>query len=358
MEDQSTVLLVGAGHTHLHVITRAAKLRRAGLQVTLIAPATFHYSGLATAVATGTMPSEAATIDVRRLAARFGVHHLEGQAIGCDPGRREVTLEDGRRVRYDVVSFNIGSVAATGNLDVAAGVATVKPFDQLFTFSRWIAATDPRRRVRVSVVGGGPTGLELAGQLAARLGSRAAVTLFERGQQPGGGLPAGARRRAVRVLERRGVVLRTRSDVQGAYPDHLVVDGGRLDHDAIVLAIGLTATPFPTLGDARGIPVRDTLQHVDHDEVYAVGDCADFTPQPLPKLGVYGVRQGPVLERSLLARQAGRPLPTYRPQRRALQILDLGGGTALATRGRWWAENPTMQRLKLRIDHRWLGRYR
>lgn len=358
MGAQTTVLLVGAGHTHLHVISRASKLRRAGLHITVVAPATFHYSGLATAVATGTMPVEAATIDVRRLAARCGVRHLEGRAISCDPERREVSLEDGRRVRYDVVSFNIGSVAATGNLDIAAGVATVKPFDQLFTFSRWLDASSPNGRAEVSVVGGGPTGLELTGQLTARLGSRATVTMFERGPQPGGDLPAGARRRAVRLLERRGAVLRSNSDVRGVYPDHLTVDGGRHDHDAVVLAIGLTATPFPTLGGTRGIPIRDTLQHLDHDEVYAVGDCADFTPQPLPKLGVYGVRQGPVLVRSLLARRSGRPLPTYRPQRRALQILDLGGSTALATRGRWWAESPTLRRLKLRIDRRWLDRYR
>jgi NADH dehydrogenase FAD-containing subunit len=139
------------------------------------------------------------------------------------------------------------------------------------------------------------------------------------------------------------------------------VDGERHEHDTVVIATGLTPTGFASdsgLGDARGIPVRATLQHVDHDDIYAAGDAPYFTPGPLPKLGVHGVRQGPVLEHSLLARQDGRPLPVYEPHRHALQILDLGGGTALATRGRWWAEGPLLRRLKLAIDRRWLARYR
>ncbi len=90
------------------------------------------------------------------------------------------------------------------------------------------------------------------------------------------------------------------------------------------------------LSDENGVPVRATLQHVDRDEAYAVGDCARFLPGPLPRIGVHGVRQGPVLKRILLARLRGECLPVYQPQRRALSILDLGDGVGLAVRGRWW----------------------
>lgn len=354
------LLLVGAGHTHLHLIDRASALRQAGLDVTLVAPRDFHYSGLATGVATGGMPADAATIDVATLATKRGLHHIEDRAIGCDPRRRIVALEGGGDVAYDVVSFNVGSVVASGTLRIGPGVSAVKPFDRLFSFSTWLARTTPDRSYRISIVGGGPTGLELAGQLSVRFRDRAAVTIFDR-EQPGTGLPQGARRRVLRILERRGVELRSGARVQTVERDHLIVDGARHEHDTAVIATGLTPTSFPCdsgLGDARGIPVRATLQHVDHDDVYAAGDGAHFTPEPLPKLGVHGVRQGPVLEQSLLARQAGRTLPVYEPRRHALQILDLGGGTAVATRGRWWAEGPLLRRLKLAIDRRWLARYR
>ena len=359
--ERTRLLLVGAGHAHLHLIDRAETLRRARLDVTLVAPREFHYSGLATAVATGAMPADAATIDVASLAARRGVHHVQGRAAGCDPVRRAVTLEGGGSVDYDVASFNVGSVAATGTLEIAPGVSAVKPFDRLFALSTWLARTRADHRYHLSIVGGGPTGLELAGQIAARFPDRASVTIFERERQLGIGLPEGARRRVLGVLDRRGVQVRPGALVRSIQPDHLLVDGERHEHDTVVVAMGLTPATFASdsgLGDRRGIPVRATLQHVDHDDVYAAGDVARFTPQPLPKLGVHGVRQGPVLEQSLLARQAGHPLPGYQPRRHALQILDLGGGTALATRGRWWAEGPLMRRLKLAIDARWLARYR
>ena len=133
-----------------------------------------------------------------------------------------------------------------------------------------------------------------------------------------------------------------------------------MPHDVALLAAGLTAPPLLAelgLGDARGVPVRETLQHRDRDDMYAAGDCAYFLPDALPRIGVHGVRQGPVLLRSLLARTKGKPLPVYKPQRRALSILDLGDGVGLAVRGRWWWFGAGALRLKRYIDGHWLRGY-
>ncbi|MEX2532799.1 MAG: hypothetical protein WD360_02405, partial [Nitriliruptoraceae bacterium] len=67
------LVLVGAGHAHLHLINRAATLRQAGIDVTLVAPRWFQYSGLATGVAAGLISASLATIDVAKLAARQNV---------------------------------------------------------------------------------------------------------------------------------------------------------------------------------------------------------------------------------------------------------------------------------------------
>ena len=72
---------------------------------------------------------------------------------------------------------------------------------------------------------------------------------------------------------------------------------------------------------------------------------------------MHGVRQGPVLQASLLARVSGDPLPPYAPQTRALSVLDLGEGLGLAARGRrWWLERSALM-LKRWIDRRWLRQY-
>lgn len=103
--------------------------------------------------------------------------------------------------------------------------------------------------------------------------------------------------------------------------------------------------------------MRATLQHAVREEIYAAGDCARFLPGPLSRIGVHGVRQGPVLHQSLLARVRGEPLPVYKPPRRALSILDLGDGIGLAVRGRWWWYGAEALRLKRYIDRRWLNTY-
>lgn len=129
-------------------------------------------------------------------------------------------------------------------------------------------------------------------------------------------------------------------------------------HDVALLATGLVAPPLLGrlgLGDERGAPVRETLQHRDH--VYAVGDCARFLPRPLPRIGVHGVRQAPVLLESLVARRRGGRLPAYEPPRRALSVLDLGDGVGLAVCGPLWWQGRSALWLKRRIDSRWLARY-
>ncbi|MDI6624430.1 MAG: hypothetical protein QME55_06840, partial [Brevundimonas sp.] len=57
-------VLVGAGHAHLDLLHQSARLRRAGVRLTLVAPRMFHYSGLATGVLSGALAPEAAAIDV------------------------------------------------------------------------------------------------------------------------------------------------------------------------------------------------------------------------------------------------------------------------------------------------------
>jgi NADH dehydrogenase FAD-containing subunit len=98
--------------------------------------------------------------------------------------------------------------------------------------------------------------------------------------------------------------------------------------------------PFPLLSDPN---------------VFGGGDCIAFAPRPLPRIGVHAVRQAPVLLHNLAASLDGRPLRAYRPQRRALLVLNLGDATALATWGPFVWYGHAAFRLKDRIDRRWLA---
>ena len=354
------LLLVGAGHAHLFVVKHAGELAAAGYRVQLLSPRFFDYSGVASATAAGVLPQEAGRIDVRALARASGVELHEATLVRLDLDARTAVTSDGAALSYDVLSLNIGSVvAAVPGMLVDPTAVRVKPLGGLAELDERLR--DPARSgADVTIVGGGATGLELAAHLAVRR-DVGRVRVVESGRDVGGGLPPGAGRRLDRLLAQRGVDVRKRCAVTDVGERRvLCADGTEIPHDVALVATGLSAPPLLAelgLGDEHGVPVRDTLQHVDRDEVYAVGDCANFTSQTLPRIGVHGVRQGPVLLRSLLDRRRGRPLPAYQPQRRALSVLDLGEGVGLAVRGRWWWYGASALRLKRFIDRRWLAQY-
>jgi NADH dehydrogenase FAD-containing subunit len=355
----SDLLLVGAGHAHLYLVKRARDLVDAGYRVQLLAPRYFDYSGVASARATGVLPDDAGRIDVAALAAGSGVRWHQGTLVGLDQQARVAVTSDGTRMTYDVLSLNIGSVVSLADVDVHPSVIRVKPLSGLADLDARIRTARPPGAT-VTVVGGGASGMELSAHLSAR-GDVAEVRLLHSGSVLGPGLPKGGRRRVARLLASRGVTVRTGCVVHRiGERETLCVDGTTVPHDVALLAAGLAAPALLAelgLGDERGVPVRETLQHADRDEVYAAGDCAHFLPGALPRIGVHGVRQGPVLLASLLARTRGEPSPVYEPQRRALSILDLGDGVGLAVRGRWWWYGAGALRLKRYIDRRWVRGY-
>ncbi|GAB3252190.1 hypothetical protein GCM10027425_10510 [Alteromonas gracilis] len=349
------LVLVGAGHAHLHLLRRVPRLRAAGLDPVLVAPAHFDYSGRATAVATGRRTPQEGRIDVARL-THGRLEHRTTRVIGLDGLHRTAHLADGTTLEWDVLSLNIGSVAARpAGVPIADGVIGVKPLDDLAGLRERLVGG-----VTVTVVGAGASGLELAGSLAVHP-EVGRVRLIEAGPRIGATLPAAAAARVHRLLEVRGVEVVTGADLQAVEADGVTLgEATRLPHDIAVLATGLAAPDLARTGDLGGpdgFPVDAGLRHPRHREVHAVGDCADFLPGRLPRVGVHGVRQGSVLLAALEARHTTES-PVYRPQRRALAILDLGGGVALAVRGRAWWLGRSSRWLKDRIDERWLAGYR
>ena len=353
------LVLVGAGHAHLHLLAQASALRAAGLDLILVAPPEFHYSGLATGVLSGALPSAAARIDVAALAAAHKVDHLQTTVESVDRLARTVRPAQGADLPFDLVSFNVGStVHDPMALAGAAEVWPVKPLSRLFELRSRLEARlkDEGRAPKVVVAGGGQTGFEIAAAVAglcARHGRQADVTVVSRTAPHWAPLAALASLK--RHLEVRGVVVAAGEVVGREAGCCRLADGRNLPCDMLVLAGGLVAPPLisglglPT-DEAGRLRVTPALHAPGDPAVFAAGDCAVIEASPRPPVGVFGVRAAPILAANLMARAQGAALRAYEPQRRWLSIMDLGDGTGLALRGGVWWRGRAALWLKRRLD--------
>jgi len=311
------------------------------------------YSGMLPAwVANEAMRADL-TLALRPLAsAARAVLHPEG-AAGLDAGRRTVQLSGGAVLEADVLSIGVGSAVRgmelPGVRDHAAHVKTLAA-----RLERFPAPAGPG-----VVVGGGMAGVELA--LCLRAVCTDVTLVSETEEVPDGG-SAALLRTVRRVLLERGVRLQPGRGVEVTARDLALSDGRRLPAGLVLWAAGpaphpLLAPSGLALGAQGGVRVDAELRSISHPDVFASGDCADL-PRPVPKSGVYSVREGPALADNVLARLRGARLHPYRAQRRALGLLNCGDGTAILSWGRLAGRGRWMRVLKERLDRGFLDRIR
>ena len=353
-------LLIGAGHAHLAVVRHAASLRARGVELCLISPPLFRYSGLATAVLSGALPPVAGEIDVAKLAAEFGVTFHASEVTDIDRDGRLVRLQDGTTRPYDVLSLNIGSQTADpAGLAANANVWTVKPLSRLLDLRQRLAQDMARtgQCPALVVAGTGQAGFEVSAALAGLCERSGVVPRISLAGPTAADAwaPPSASRQLRSELERRGITLVGSAVTARARDTCRLASGAEIACDILVLATGLIA---PDLVRRLGLPVdlrgrlltTDRLQTIGDARVFAAGDCAVLASDRRPCAGVFGVRAAPVLAFNLGATAQARPLKVYRPQSTWLSIMDLGDGTGLALRGgQWWLGRSALS-LKRSLD--------
>ena len=363
------LVLVGGGHTHALVLRMWGMNPLPGARVTVINPApTAAYTGMLPGYVAGHYGRDDLDIDLVRLARFAGARVILERAEAIDPNTKRVRLTSGRQIAFDVCSVDVGITSDLPQLPGFSefGVAA-KPLD-IFA-ARWAGFIEQVRAGKappqVCVLGGGLGGVELA--LAAKHALTGAsdeapeVALVDL-QKVGSALPGRAQGKLRSTLARRGVRV-----IEGARADRLTSDTVELSNGAsLPTAFTITtagARPHVWLGES-GLDLKDGFIAIDRHlrtsarDIFAAGDCAVFTDRPLPKAGVFAVRQAPVLFRNLRTALSGRgTLTPYRPQMDFLKLIALGERSALATKWGLSASGPALWRWKDHIDRKFMDRF-
>jgi len=358
------LVLLGAGHAHLHVLRSLAGEALASAEVTLVSPhPALVYSGMVPGCVAGHYAAAECRIAIAPLAARAGVRFVQRAAIAVRARERRIELVDGSHLSYDVLSLDIGAVM---DRDAIAGAREhalfVRPIEDLESWWQALLVQAPRTPASVVIVGGGAAGFELALAMQHRLGAQTRLCIVA-----GGPLlanhAAGVRRLATRALTHAGIELLERTCASVDALGVVLADGRRVAGDAMVMAIGASAPAWLRGSglalDADGfVATGPTLQSTSHAEVFAAGDVASRADAPRPRSGVYAVRAGPPLALNLRRFFAGAALRRYRPQRRALNLLACGERRAILSWGPLAAEGRWAWRWKDRIDRGFVAGFR
>jgi NADH:ubiquinone reductase (H+-translocating) len=348
------VVVVGAGFGGLQA---ARALARYPVRITLIDQRNYHtFQPLLYQVATaGISPGEIAAPVRQILRSKDNIEVLMGEVLGFDLDQRIVKLAD-LEIAYDYLIVAAGASHAYFGHDewepMAPGLKTIE--DALEIRRRVLLAFELAERHAASgqgqvqlnfvVIGGGPTGVELAGTLAEIAKHALAkefrsidprhsrILLIEGGPRV---LPAYAEdlsRSAEKQLRHLGVEVRTSAMVTGVQPSAVLIGDTRVPAAVILWAAGVAASP---LGKSLGAPldragrvlVNPDLSIPGHREVFVIGDLAslkDKNGKLLPGVAPVALQEGTATARNVGREVQGKPREDFR-------YLDKG---SLATIGR------------------------
>jgi NADH dehydrogenase FAD-containing subunit len=288
---------------------------------------------------------EQVRFDVQTLVESRGGKFVKDRVVSFDPADRTLFLQGGGEISYDLASFNIGSYIPTDRIPGAEGEGIpVKPIQNLESAREAILKKSRKGISKVLIIGAGPAGVELAGNIW-RLGqsehARAEITLANSRDRILPGLPEKVSRIAQQSLSQRGIRIlsnfRVASMAQGLARSQ---SGQEVPYDVAVLTVGII--PQPIFADSGvetsedgALLVNDYLQSTSHPDIFGAGDCIAVKGKRLDRVGVYAVREAPILFRNLLSTLEGQPLTAFKPQKKYLLIFNLGDGSGLLVWGSW-----------------------
>ena len=320
------VVVVGAGFGG---VSATDELAKEGFRVTLLDQYPYNtFQPLLYQVATGGLNPGDVTYSLRYFAARHDdVRFRRADVVGIDHDQREVICGDGVRVGFDYLIIGNGITtnhfgipgAAEYTMSMYTRAEALRVRDTIFGSLEIIAGrSEPNSSgFTVVIVGGGPTGVEMAGQLAELKNdaipstypelnpARIHVVLVEMTEHLLAPFDDSLRQYALRELIKRGVDVRLKTAISEVEMDRVdFKDGSSMPVDLVIWAAGVSGDPqlkdwgLP-IGRAGRIEINDDTRVVGEERIFAIGDGSVIVNSPLPQLAQPAIQMGKFAARQI-----------------------------------------------------------
>jgi NADH dehydrogenase len=356
------VVIVGGGFGGLWA---ARALRRAAVSVTLVDRRNHHlFQPLLYQVATAALSPGEIAYPIRAVMARYSNVRVElADAIAVDAAARELKLSDGR-LPYDFLILATGAHNFYfGHDDWEANAPGLKSLEEALEIRRRILIAfekaeretiEARRRELLTfvIIGGGPTGVELAGAIAeisrqviardfrAIDPSKARIVLLEAGPRILPTFPAQLAAKAERALRARQVEVRTGAPVTAVEAGSVAAGVDLIESQTIIWAAGVTASP---IAKSLGVPldrggrviVNPDLTVPGHPEIFVIGDLAalkDDRGKAIPGLAPAAMQMGRHAASNIARACEGKPYENFRYRDKG-NLATIGRASAVADLG-------------------------
>ncbi|NET60102.1 MAG: NAD(P)/FAD-dependent oxidoreductase [Symploca sp. SIO2E6] len=350
MTEKSTrICILGGGFGGLYTALRLSQLPWEKLQqpevILVDHNDRFLFLPLLYELLTGELQTWEIAPPFEELLANTGVRFTQATVAGIDVDEQQIQLQEGAGFAYDRLVLALGGMTPLdripGSVEYALPFRTLTDVYHLEERLRILEESD-KDKIRVAVVGGGYSGVELACKLSERLGSRGRLRLIERDDGILKTSPEFNREAAQKALQERQVWLDLETEVDSVEAGQIsLLYKGQLDIipvDLVLWTVGTTVSPLvrslPLKQNQRGqVTTLPTLQVLDHPEIFALGDladCKDANQQQVPSTAQVAYQQADYTAWNIWASLTGRPLLSFRYQNLG-EMMTLGINNATLT---------------------------
>ena len=388
MTEKNRICILGGGFGGLYTALRLVKLNWKESEkpeiVLIDKNDRFLFSPLLYELLTGEMESWEVAPLYQDLLQNTGIRFYQETVSGIDTDEKRVELLNGPEIYYDRLVLAMGGetplTMVPGAMSHARAFRTLDDAYALEEQLRILEESD-QEKIRVAIVGGGYSGVELACKLSDRLGERGRFRLVEMASEILRNSPEFNREAAKKALDERGVWVDLETKVESIAADTISLEyKGVVDEipvDLVIWTVGTKVTPLvenlPIKHNKQGkIITTSTLQVVDNPNIFALGDSAetfDAEGKQVPITAQAAFQQADYVGWNIWASLTNRPLLPFRYQHLG-EFMSLGVDNAtltglgmkmegtfgyVARRAAYLYRLPTLEH-KLKVGFNWLTR--